>query len=123
MTVSANNPILPKSITFLVSERTGKPADEFSFSHNVSASDPDVTFTFVDQNRVNEAVNLSNNYMAARDHKLRFVYNEQLRLVVVKVMDGDTEKVIRQVPPEEMIRLAEHLAEMQDKGTLVHERA
>ncbi len=38
--------------------------------------------------------------------ELDFTYDDRIDKVVVKVMEGDTEKVIRQIPPEEMIRLS-----------------
>ena len=38
--------------------------------------------------------------------ELSFTYDDRIDKVVVKVMEGDTEKVIRQIPPEEMIRLS-----------------
>jgi flagellar protein FlaG len=38
--------------------------------------------------------------------ELSFTYDDRIDKIVVKVMEGDTEKVIRQIPPEEMIRLS-----------------
>jgi flagellar protein FlaG len=38
--------------------------------------------------------------------KLRFSYDDRIDKIIVKVMEGDSEKIIRQIPPEEMIRLS-----------------
>ena len=38
--------------------------------------------------------------------KLSFSYDDRIEKIIVKVMEGDTEKIIRQIPPEEMIRLS-----------------
>ena len=38
--------------------------------------------------------------------ELNFSYDDRIDKVIVKVVEGGTEKVIRQIPPEEMIRLA-----------------
>jgi len=38
--------------------------------------------------------------------KLSFSYDDRIEKIIVKVMEGDGEKVIRQIPPEEMIRLS-----------------
>jgi len=38
--------------------------------------------------------------------KLSFSYDDRIEKVIVKVMEGDGEKIIRQIPPEEMIRLS-----------------
>ncbi len=47
------------------------------------------------------------NEMASKfSRELSFTYDERIDMIVVKVMEGDTEKVVRQLPPEEMIRLA-----------------
>ncbi len=47
------------------------------------------------------------NEMAKKfSRELSFSYDERIDKIVVKVMEGDTEKVVRQIPPEEMIRLS-----------------
>ncbi len=38
--------------------------------------------------------------------QLSFSYDERIDRVVVTVTEGDTDKVVRQLPPEEMIRLS-----------------
>jgi len=40
------------------------------------------------------------------NRKLIFSYDDRIGKVIVKVTEGDSEEVIRQIPPEEMIRLA-----------------
>lgn len=42
---------------------------------------------------------------AAYNKKLEFSVNEELDQVVVKVIDSTTDKVIREIPPEELQRL------------------
>jgi len=44
--------------------------------------------------------------------ELNFTYDARIDKVVVKVMEGDTEKVIRQIPPEDMIRLSVKMDEL-----------
>ena len=45
------------------------------------------------------------------DNKVSFSYDNRIKQVVVKVIDNDTEQVIRQFPPEEMIKLRLQLKE------------
>lgn len=45
------------------------------------------------------------NTVAPYDQKLRFSINRQLGEVVVKVIDTKTDKVIREIPPEEIQKL------------------
>ncbi|TFG60812.1 MAG: flagellar protein FlaG [Spirochaetales bacterium] len=42
---------------------------------------------------------------AAYNRRLKFYVNEELDQVVVKVIDSATDKVIREIPPEELQRL------------------
>lgn len=42
---------------------------------------------------------------AAFNKRLKFSVNEELDQVVVKVIDSSTDKVIREIPPEELQRL------------------
>jgi len=51
--------------------------------------------------------------------KLSFSYDDRIEKIIVKVMEGDTEKVIRQIPPEEMIRLSLRMDEIM--GMLINQ--
>jgi len=47
----------------------------------------------------------------AFNKKLQFVMDHQSNQVIVKVIDKDTDKVIRELPPEELQRLHKNLKE------------
>lgn len=51
------------------------------------------------------------------DRKLRLEIEEELGITVVKVIDGETEKVIRQIPPEELVELSKRARDL--KGHLL----
>lgn len=51
------------------------------------------------------------------NRRLKFSFNEELGEVVVKVIDGDTDKVIKELPPEEIQRL--HIRIREAIGLLV----
>lgn len=51
--------------------------------------------------------------------KLSFSYDDRIEKIVVKVMEGDSEKIIRQIPPEEMIRLSLRMDEIM--GMLINQ--
>ena len=51
--------------------------------------------------------------------KLNFSYDDRIDKIVVKVTEGNTEKVIRQIPPEEMIRLSVKMDSMM--GMLINQ--
>jgi len=55
---------------------------------------------------VEKALVKANELARKFSRELSFTYDDRIDKIVVKVMEGDTEKVIRQIPPEEMIRLS-----------------
>ena len=46
------------------------------------------------------------------DTKVLFSYDDRIKQVVVKIIDNGTEQVIRQFPPEEMIKMHLQLKEI-----------
>ena len=55
---------------------------------------------------VEKALVKANELIRKFSRELNFTYDDRIDKIVVKVMEGDTEKVVRQIPPEEMIRLS-----------------
>ena len=53
--------------------------------------------------------------------KLSFSYDDRIEKVIVRVMEGTSDKVIRQIPPEEMIRLSLKMDELM--GMLINQDA
>ncbi|MGE3536957.1 MAG: flagellar protein FlaG [Candidatus Tectimicrobiota bacterium] len=58
---------------------------------------------------VTDSVAFANAIAAFLDTKVSFTYDERIAQIVVKVTRGDSEEVIRQIPAEEMIKLAVQL--------------
>jgi len=58
---------------------------------------------------------------AVFNHKLSFRVNEKLDQVVVKVVDAETEKTIREIPPAELQHVRERIREV--IGILFDEQA
>jgi flagellar protein FlaG len=61
---------------------------------------------------VQEVVDKLNGLMQNGQHNLNFSVDKDTDNVVVKVMDGETEEVIRQFPSEETLKLSKHLEGM-----------
>ncbi len=51
-------------------------------------------------------------------YSVRFEKDSNSEELVVKIVDQDTDKVIRQIPPEELIKLSEHFKEL--SGSIVN---
>ena len=73
------------------------------------------------QNRVDVERYLSDivNYAQFFNKRLRFSVNEELDQVVVKVIDSQTDKVIKEIPPEVLQRL--HVRIREAIGLLIDE--
>jgi flagellar protein FlaG len=51
------------------------------------------------------------------NREIHFEVEEELNIMVVKVIDSETEEVIRQIPPEEMVELSKNADDL--KGLLI----
>jgi flagellar protein FlaG len=56
-----------------------------------------------------ELVSRVNQFVHSFSTKLSFHYNDRIDKPVIRVVDKDTGKVLRQIPPEEMVKQLRHL--------------
>jgi flagellar protein FlaG len=70
----------------------------------------------VDEEKVTQAVSKLNDFVQNTQRNLQFSVDQKSGAMVVKVIDAATEKVIRQMPTEETLRLARSLAEQSDEA-------
>ncbi len=66
------------------------------------------------------AVNQANSKLKMSRTKCEFSYHEATKRVSIKVMDKETNEVIREIPPEETLEMVEKMWEL--AGILVDER-
>jgi len=52
------------------------------------------------------------------NRKIRLEVDEESNMVIVKIIDSETDKVIRQVPPEELVKLSRNATDL--KGFLIN---
>lgn len=64
-----------------------------------------------------QAVDTLNGYIQNVQRNLQFSIDKDSGTMVVKVIEANSEKVIRQMPTEESLRLARHLAEDKQDAT------
>ncbi len=57
------------------------------------------------------AVNELNNAVQNSQRAIQFSVDDQSGDVIIKVVDAETEEIIRQIPPEEVVRLARQMEE------------
>ncbi|NUN69692.1 MAG: flagellar protein FlaG [Bacteroidetes bacterium] len=53
-----------------------------------------------------------NKMMESSNTKLTFVVDEQLKKAIIKVVDAETNKVIRQIPSEDSLRVAKKVSRL-----------
>lgn len=73
-----------------------------------------------EQNKV-QAEELLSEIKALTDngqYSVRFEKNDDLQELIVKIVDQETDEVVRQIPPEELVNLSKHLRELQ--GSIVN---
>ncbi len=71
-------------------------------------------------NRLKSILNETNNKIKPARTRCEFSYHEDINRVSIKVMDVVTDKVIREIPPEETLEMLQKLWEV--AGLLVDER-
>ena len=70
---------------------------------------------------VEKAIIQAREFAQTLSRKLSFSYDDRIEKVIVRVMEGTSDKVIRQIPPEEMIRLSLKMDELM--GMLINQDA
>lgn len=70
--------------------------------------------------RIQSAISSANNKMKHTKTKCEFSYHESTKRVSIKVIDKETEEVIREIPPEETLQMIEKMWEL--AGILVDEK-
>jgi len=70
---------------------------------------------------VEKAIIQAREFTQNLSRKLSFSYDDRIEKVIVRVMEGTSDKVIRQIPPEEMIRLSLKMDELM--GMLINQDA
>ena len=71
-----------------------------------------------DVESLQNAVKNVNDFVQKTQRDLEFSIDDVSGRQVVKVIDSESEEVIRQIPAEEILDLARHLAEMREDSTL-----
>lgn len=63
----------------------------------------------VTETQLSHAVSALNRHAQDVQRELEFKVDEELNRVIITVKDAQTEEVIRQIPPEEVVNMARHL--------------
>jgi flagellar protein FlaG len=71
-----------------------------------------------DSKSVKEAMDTISQVAKIHNSNIQIEFETDTNIMIVKVIDGDTGEVIRQIPPDELIALSRHAKNQ--KGLLIH---
>ncbi|MGC8822617.1 MAG: flagellar protein FlaG [Desulfurella sp.] len=71
----------------------------------------DINSTSLSKNDVKKLIQKLNDSISSLNDSVKFSYSEDAKGLIVKVIDSKTGQVIRQMPPEELIKLEASLAQ------------
>lgn len=74
----------------------------------------------VSEQQIKSAISQANHKMKSHRTKCEFSYHEETKRVSIKVVDKDTQEVIKEIPPEETLEMVQKMWEL--AGILVDER-
>ncbi|PCI73336.1 MAG: hypothetical protein COB38_01165 [Gammaproteobacteria bacterium] len=70
-----------------------------------------------DKNEVNNQIEELQQFNQSINRSLQFKVDEELGVTIVRVVDKETDELIRQFPPEELINLSRRLKELNEQGS------
>lgn len=73
-----------------------------------------------DKKRLLSLIDDTNNKLKSIRRRCEYSYNEEVHRVAIKVIDSDTDKVIKEIPPEEALEAIQKIREV--AGLLVDEK-
>lgn len=73
--------------------------------------------------KVEQAVSQVNEFVQNLNRDLQFTVDEDSGHTVIKVLDTETKEIIRQIPPEELLRIATYLIDREGSSLLLKVQA
>lgn len=100
-----------------ISQRTKTVSVELGGNRNENQQQKDQRS---EATRIKNAVNDVNNKLKPTKTRCEFSYHEEVNRVSIKIRDRETDEIIREIPPEESIKVLEKIYEI--AGLLVDEK-
>jgi len=96
-------------------------AQENSSMEKASVDQSEHAVKNVSKNEVDQALTEIKAQLGSVGREINFAVDEDLNIVIIKVVNKDTEEVIRQIPTEEVVEIARNI--QNNKGFLFEEEA
>lgn len=99
------------------SESLAFPSKTIQDDNNKAESKPSLDL-------VKKAADQGNSFLQAVNRNLQFKVDESTKELVVKIVDSDSGKMVRQIPSDEMLAFIRRMQELEGrKGSVLQERA
>ena len=115
---STSPPITPRTTAV---DAPGRPVDELGGTHVDTAETNSDTRSEPERRGIEDVVSEVNEFIKPFNNALQFSIDDTTGATIVKVIDTETEEVIKQIPSEEMLALAKAIGQL--KGLLVKQQA
>ena len=102
---------VPSSTQLKVDTKKNIQENSFSTTHREVGHTGDIPTKInenIDNNEIKEAVDLANKKIKIFNTNLDFSIDKELNKIVVKVIDKDSKEVVRQIPPEDVLKMAKN---------------
>ena len=93
--------------------RINEPVQQLDQQREQARSTPQQGHNRSNQIQSEELLNEIKSLTDDGQYSVRFEKNDDLDELIVKIVDQETDEVVRQIPPEELINLSKHLRELQ----------
>lgn len=101
--------LLTKQVNKAGIDKTGI---EYQVTGKKSAPSKAKNAKILTQDEINNAVEKLNSTMEKYNYDLRFKYYEEAERMMVQVIDISTQEVIKEIPPEEILKIVARIKEM-----------
>ena len=100
--------------------RANEPTEEVERKRQEAKDQPEQAASVEKKNNLQPEELLSQIKALTEDglYSVRFEQNKETNELIVKVVNSETDEVVRQIPPKELMELSRHLKELQ--GNLVN---
>ena len=65
-----------------------------------------------DDNKISGTLDVISKFLGEKQIDLSWSFDDKTNSIVIKFVDRETNKIIRQIPPDEILKLREHIIEM-----------
>lgn len=100
-------------VVFIKDKKADLSTNSFNSMDNKTIENPSNETSGLNENKINDVVNSMNTFIGSLDRKIQFkIMRDFNNQVVIQVVDKNNDKVIKQIPPEYLLKFEKTLAEL-----------